>query len=165
MKTIAISGRVAENDFEYLMSYPLAGKVTISDKLRHALAFFREKHEGNTSYEECFELLKNDLMPFLKELKASELNESLRSQLIEEVANFVTEMAALLISSRISGDDTAEALKQLEQTVFQKTMRFVEAVLRLGITKHSPTYNPTIFQNQWPVIEELVEIKQLQTKA
>ena len=90
-KSITISGRISEDDHQFLMGFPLAGKVTISEKLRHICTFFRQYHTNLEGFAACLEQLNMALRPALNDIKEMENEEGINSELVTRLLNYVPE--------------------------------------------------------------------------
>lgn len=158
--TVPISGRVAEEDFQFLMSFPISGKVTASEKLRYVVSFFRSYHESLETFEDSLTELNRLLEPTKKAVKRAELEEQVSSELLDRLMQVLPEMLALLVTSRVSREDSSqlEQLLQIEERMFKNLMGLLEGVLRFGLTRQSPTYNPNLLKDRMNVIRELVAL-------
>ena len=160
--TVPISGRVTEEDYQYLMEYPIAGKVTASEKLRYVVSFFRTYHESLESYEESFAELNRLLEPSRKALKKAELETGSSSEFVDRILQVLPEMLALSITLSLpkKADKQLPALLAFEDRQLKSVMGLIESVLRMGLTSQSPTYNPTVLRDKMDTIRELVELSQ-----
>lgn len=158
--TVPISGRVGEDDYQFLMGYPIDGKVTASEKLRYVMSFFRSYHESLSDYSDCLSELNRLLEPSRKEIKRTELEAGVSSELIDRLLQVLPEMLALCITADIpkKADKRLPALLKLEERQLKLTMGLIESVLRMGLTQKSPTYNPTVLKDKMKTISELVEL-------
>ena len=159
-RTIPISGRISEEDYEFLMQYRISGKVTASEKLRHLATFFRQYHESMQSYGECLNELQRSMEPFTKSLKSLENESNHHSELLDRLLSFSAEMSANLITARIpSGtDEGISYLRSLEERLFRMTLQQLEGILRMGLTRESPTFNPQLLHGKLSTVKELVVI-------
>lgn len=162
-KTRSISGRISEQDFEFLIGYQLDGKVTVSEKLRYVASFFRRYHESFSDYSEALTETNRLLAPSRLALKTCEHQQGIRSQLMEQVFQTIPEIMAELSTSRKklverSESDQRKAAIQLEENVLQNVLQLLESMLRLALTSQSPCYNPSLLQGRLDTITELVEL-------
>ena len=160
--TVPISGRVTEEDYQFLMEYPISGKVTASEKLRYVVSFFRSYHESLDSYEESVGELNRLLDPARKALKKAELDNGTASEFVDRILQVLPEMLALSITLKVpkKSDKQLPALLAFEDRQLRAVMGLIESVLRMGLTSQSPTYNPTILHDKLDTIRELVELSQ-----
>ena len=161
-KSITISGRISEDDHQFLMGFPLAGKVTISEKLRHICTFFRQYHTNLEGFAACLEQLNMALRPALYDIKEMENEEGINSELVTRLLNYVPEPLAYLITlrkpvprkGRASG--IRKQLLEIEDRLFQQALTLFESILRMGLTRQSPAYKPNLMKNRLSTIQELV---------
>ncbi len=159
-KSISISGRIAEEDYNYLMEYNLSGKVTASEKLRYICNFFRQYHQNQTNFDECNSELYRKLEPFIRNLKNIEYNENMHSEIIGAIIQVLPEMMATLIISRApeKNEKNIEYLINIEKRMFDLTMSLFESILRMGLTSKAPTYNSLLFEKNFETVVELVDL-------
>ncbi|MBD5781010.1 hypothetical protein IEN85_16030 [Pelagicoccus sp. NFK12] len=158
--TVPISGRVSEDDYNFLMEYPVEGKVTASEKLRYVMSFFRSYHESLNDYSDCLAELNRLLEPSRKDIKKAELEAEVSSELLDRLLQVLPEMLALCITANVpkKSDKKLPALLALEERQLKLAMGLIESVLRMGLTQKSPTYNPTVLRDKMKTISELVEL-------
>ena len=99
-KSITIGGRISEPDHEFLMEFPLAGKVTVSEKLRHICTFFRQYHTNLEGYSNCLEQINIMLRPAVNDIKEMENQEGVHSELVTKLLTMVPELLAFLVTQR-----------------------------------------------------------------
>lgn len=160
-ESLPISSRVAADDYAFLMAYPMPGKVTASEKLRHVVAFFRQYHESVKNYSECLNELNRLLQPAITEIKRIENESGQSSDLINFMTTALPEMTALLATVDASagkGKDEAARLVRLEDKLTTLLIRLLENVLRLGLTRRSPTYNPALLRGRLETVSELADL-------
>jgi len=157
---VSISGRIAAEDFQFLMDQPLAGKVTVSEKLRHVCAFYREFHESMSSQGECLMKLEQLLRETRGKLQEQESEHGMHSQLMSQLLTSIPLIMSQLIAAQSSLEkaDSPEALLKLEAALYQKLLTLLETVLRFGLTQHSPTYNPKLVRKDLSTVLELVDL-------
>ncbi|TVR52440.1 MAG: hypothetical protein EA425_04920 [Puniceicoccaceae bacterium] len=159
-RTVPLSGRVAEEDFTFLMSHPVDGMVTASEKLRHVCAFYRRHHENRRHYADCLHELELWLAPVRRALREAERTENLHSEIIEILLAGVPRLMAVLVSAHesVKEGEGRKALLQLEKTALDRTLELLETILRLGVTRQAPAYNPEVLHGRLTNILELLEI-------
>ncbi|MBT6958345.1 MAG: hypothetical protein HN996_08005 [Opitutae bacterium] len=161
-KSITISGRISEGDHQFLMEFPLAGKVTVSEKLRHICTFFRQYHTNLEGYSACLEQLNMALRPALNDIKEMENEEGVNSELVTKLLNFVPETLSYIITQRKPIKNRGRAsgsqkrLIEIEDRLFHQTLVLIESILRMALTQKSPTYNPNLMNDRLSNIQELV---------
>ena len=159
-RTCPISGRIAEEDYEFLMQHSIAGKVTASEKLRHIAAFYRQYHESMRTYSECLAEIQRLLGPFRRDLKALENANAKHSELLDRITTAVPELLAFLITSEPPADAPSSPayLTGVEERVCRMTLSLLESIMRMGLTRESPTYNPHLLRSKLSTILELADL-------
>ncbi|WOO40042.1 hypothetical protein [Rubellicoccus peritrichatus] len=157
-KTVPISGRIAQADYDFLMANRFGGKVTASEKLRHMASFFRHYHENFGDYADGLEELSRLLLPSRKNIKELENQLAIHSEVLDQAANVLPQALAFLIS-RQSQPPQNEALPYLlktEERLLQLSLRMIEQILRFGLTSNAPAYNPRLLDDKLDTIVELI---------
>jgi hypothetical protein len=160
VRTLPISGRIAEADYEFLMSCPMGGKVTASEKLRYVASFFRDYHENMYDFAKCQSELNRLLERFAKEMRAVEHSTAMHSDLMDRLMVFSTEITATLITAKVPEDRgrSVSCLRDLEERVLRLALQVLESILRMALTRESPTYNPQVLREKLNTTIELVEL-------
>jgi len=158
--TNQISGRISEEDYNFLMEFHLAGKVTVSEKLRHVCHFFRTYHEGLRRFADCLVQLQVMLQGGLKDLKEAEQAHGLRSDLVDKLLFSLPEAVAQLATFHKPArkEEQLKALLAAEERLLQFSLALLDALLRMGLTRSAPAYNPKLLEGRLEGILELLEI-------
>jgi hypothetical protein len=146
-KSIPLSFRVTDEDAEFLAGLELPGAITPSEKLRALITRARLEHAQERTYEGSLGRVRELLEPTSQTLRAREMAIRQRSELIADTLYWLPDLVAFLMAgpetSRKGGDD----LRTFEAGVADRIFRFVEAVLRLGVTAKAPCYDPDLITN------------------
>ncbi|MBC2595268.1 hypothetical protein H5P28_13450 [Ruficoccus amylovorans] len=158
VKTVPISGRISQQDYDFMMQHSFGGKVTASEKLRHVASFFRQYHEHFGSYAEGIEELNRLSEPARKNIKHLEYEQGVHSELVDAAANLFPLGVAYLASrqQRPAKKDQLPYLLETEERLLALVLRLLEQVLRLGLTTQAPAYNPHLLEDKLGTITELV---------
>ena len=158
--TAPISGRVAEEDYNFLMEYPISGKVTASEKLRYVVSFFRTYHESLDQYEELLGELNRLMEPSRKKVKAAEANTDVSSEFVDRLMQVLPETLAYLTTAKVpkKKDEQLPALLEIEEKLLKTVLGLLENVLRMGLTSDSPTYNAKLLHGRMKTVRELVDL-------
>ena len=146
------------------MEFPLAGKVTVSEKLRHICTFFRQYHTNLEGYSNCLEQINIMLRPAINDIKEVENQEGVCSELVSKLLTLVPELLAFLVTQRRPATKTSpqgqdlKHLRELESRLFESSLTLMEGILRMGLTQKSPTYNPNLLKGRLSTILELCEL-------
>ena len=146
-KSIPLSFRVTDEDAEFLAGLEIPGAITPSEKLRALITRARLEHAQERTYEGSLGRVRELLEPTSQTLRAREMAIRQRSELIADTLYWLPDLVAFLMAgpetSRKGGDD----LRAFEAGVADRIFRFVEAVLRLGVTAKAPCYDPDLITN------------------
>jgi hypothetical protein len=146
-KSIPLSVRVSEDDADFLAALELPGAASPSEKLRALIVEARRRHAEGRTYEASLALVRELLEPLSPTLRARELSSRQRSELIADTLYWLPDLVAFLMAgpgkSAAKGGDARE-LVEFEAGVAHRIFRFVEAVLRLGVTAKAPCYDPGV---------------------
>ncbi len=158
VKTVPISGRISQQDYDFLMQQPLGGKVTASEKLRHMASFFRQYHEHFGNLAEGIEELNRMTEPARKNLKTLEHEQGKHSELVDTAANLLPQGVAYLASRQKppAKKDALPYLLETEERLLNLILRLVEQLLRMGLTSQAPAYNARLLDDKLDTITELV---------
>jgi len=145
-KTIPLSVRVSEDDAEFLGALELPGASSPSEKLRALIVDARRRHAEGRTYESSLALVRELLEPLSQTLRARELSSRQRSELIADTLYWLPDLVAFLMAGPGKGGAKTDArdLAEFEAGVAHRIFRFVEAVLRLGVTAKAPCYDPGV---------------------
>src|SRR5690606_18390241 len=142
----------------FLMGHGFGGKVTASEKLRHVAAFFRKYHESLGDYATCMEELNRLLEPARRQIVKLENELGTHLEVVDEALHLSPQGPAYMISRQ----DEAGARRALpylletEERLLQIELRLIEQLLRLGLTRQAPAYNPRLLDGKLDTIVELV---------
>ncbi|MDJ0851507.1 MAG: hypothetical protein QNK04_24295 [Myxococcota bacterium] len=156
-KTVPLSVRVSQDDAEFISRLEIAGAATPSDKVRALLADARKRQEGFRDYAGCLAMVQEMLAPTLHHLREAEHREEVHSELVLELAQWVPETLAFLLTSLREGDDR-EHLQKFEQGTAERLFRLLENVLRMAVTSECHGYDREVVRKRMPPVIELVEV-------
>lgn len=160
INTTQISGRISEEDYNFLMEYPLSGKVTVSEKLRHACAYFRAHTQGMRNFPECLAELQVEMQAARKDIKETELALGAHSELVDRMISALPEAMAYLVTFRKPAEqrDRLKSLLHTEERLLSWSVSLLDSLLRMGLTKAAPAYNPKLLEGKLDRVLELLEI-------
>lgn len=158
VKTVPISGRISQEDYDFLMAQSFGGKVTASEKLRYIASFFRQYHEHFGSYEEGVEELNRLTEAARKNIHRIEHAQGGHSELVDTAANIFPQGVAYLASRQKNPPkkDELAYLLETEEYLLSLILRLAEQTLRLGLTSQAPAYNPNLFRDKLGTLTELI---------
>jgi hypothetical protein len=94
-------------------------------------------------------------MPSQSRWRAAALEANSHSEPLGQIPGWLPEITAYLISgaAEMGSQPSRERLQALEQGTTERTFRLIEAMLRLGATRHCPCYDPdAIIERVEPVL-------------
>lgn len=153
-----LSARLPAEDFEWLMSLDIQGAVSPSDKLRALMAQMRRQHEGTMDYAACVAWLRDLLAPSVTALRSVEHQHRMHSEALTLAAEWLPEIMATLLSARSARGVGRDEALELEDVVVQRCFRFLASLLRLGVTREAPCYNPGVIERHVAAALETAEI-------
>jgi hypothetical protein len=146
-KSIPLSFRVTDEDAEFLAGLELPGAITPSEKLRALITRARLEHAQERTYEGSLGRVRELLEPTSQTLRAREMAIRQRSELIADTLYWLPDLVAFLMAGPETSRKGGEDLRTFEAGVADRIFRFVEAVLRLGVTAKAPCYDPDLITN------------------
>jgi len=157
-KTIPLSVRVAEEDSDFLAGLVIPGATTPSDKIRALIRDARMRHAGERSYAEGLTFQEEQLSPLIRQLRGSERELGMHSELLVQFMNWLPEATAYLhaeLSEQGMDDDRKAALLALERGIAERALSLMEACLRLAVTPKEPCYDTSCVREKVSPILEL----------
>lgn len=158
--TVPISGRVRQEDYEFLMAYPMGGKVTASEKLRGVLSFFRTYHENLRRYGDCVAELERLAERPLKSVREAERQLGMHSDVVDRATQALPRLLAEILTADIppGPEPQRQALRQLEARLADGLVTLLEAYLRLALTRSAPAYDPRVARAKLGTAIELIDL-------
>lgn len=154
--SIPLSVRIPQDDFEWLTSLDIKGATTPSDKLRAIIQRERHLHDGGDSYELALSWLRDMVQPFAKHVAAYEHRTAERSEIVAAALEWVPQLMALLASEHIHADASTERASTVEDMLLKRSVSLLSALLRLGISPETATYDPASISRQLPRLRSLI---------
>ena len=146
-----MSVRVSEDDAQFIAALDIPGASSPSDRLRAIIRQARENHQRKHDYESTAEKIRALIEPGLSQVRSAEQELDMHSQLFTHVCDWLPDAVGLLVDltqkDAEEGLDTPQLIK-LEKQMTDRVFRLIEQIFRLGITEHSPCYDPDIIANR-----------------
>ncbi len=157
-KTYPVSVRLPKEDADFLAELHVDGATTASDKMRALISDARRRHQGPQDFQSCLSAVEEMLGPVSRRLRHGELRESVHSELLTRLLEWLPDMAAFLIASgeQIEGD--GKALRRMEEGVAERAFRLMESLMHLGVTRRCPCYDPEVINQRVAPILELAKV-------
>lgn len=156
MQTISI--RVPDEDFQWLLSLQQPSAKTPSEKLRALLSNARQQEAGMTNPELCSTWMRALAQPFMDAVTAFERKQKIHSDLVGAVSEWVPQIMATLVSSRLGGKRLQEEAVEVEAVLAQQCFRLLTTLLRAAITSVPATYDKEVLDRYLPDIIEIAAI-------
>ncbi|HPF74572.1 MAG: hypothetical protein H7A20_11090 [Rhodanobacteraceae bacterium] len=157
-KSTPLSFRVSDEDAEFLAGLQLPGAVTPSEKLRVLVTRARMEHASQRTYESSLRRIRELLEPTHQALREHELTARQRSELIADTLYWLPDLVAYLMTGPADEAADEAGLKAFEAGLADRIFRFIEAVLRLGVTAKAPCYNPELISQSLAGTLELAQL-------
>jgi hypothetical protein len=160
MQTMSV--RLPIDDFEWLTSLDLSGATTPSDKLRALIAQMRRQHEGRMDYGAAMAWLREQLAPFVSDLRSVEHQHRTHSEPLGLALDWVPQILAAVLAERgLSPPDTNEARLRaaaIEDLVVDRSLRFAAALLRLAITRQTSSFQADVVNSHARAVLEMAQV-------
>ncbi len=160
-KSVPLSVRVSPEDAEFIARTEIAGAETPSEKVRTLLAEARKRREGISDYSSCLGMVQEMLAPTLQRLRSAEHQERVHSELVLELAQWMPEALAFLLTSLSDDPQDRSELQAFEEGVAERLFRLIENVIRMNVTEECRGYDPTVVAKRVGPVFELVKVIQM----
>ncbi|HEX8987465.1 MAG TPA: hypothetical protein VF816_05850 [Rhodocyclaceae bacterium] len=156
MQTVSI--RIPDEDFQWLLSLQDKGAKTPSEKLRALLAWARQQEAGMADPALCSVWMRSMVQPLAQGVGAFERRRKDHSDLIAAALEWIPQVMATLVSSRLAEDSKPEDAAELEAIVGQQCFRLLSGLLRAAVTSTPAAYDARALERHLPDIMEIAEI-------
>lgn len=162
-KQVTISARISHEDAAFISRLSIDDAKTPSDKLRAIISDARQRSDRKQDYAGCLHTIQEMIQPALKQIRKTEVENQIHSELIIRLAEWIPDVAAFLVSSiskidEFKANEKKEKMLQFEQGAAERLIRLMESVLQLAITKQCACYDPDIVQRKIGPVLELCNI-------
>lgn len=162
-KQVTISARISHEDAAFISGLTVEDAKTPSDKLRAIIAEARQRSRREQDYVGCLHTIQEIIQPALKEIRKTEVENQIHSELIIRLAEWIPDVAAFLVSSILKSDELhanekKEQMRQLERGVAGRLIRLMESVLQLAVTRQCACYDPDIVHRKIDPVLELCNV-------
>lgn len=153
MQTISL--RIADDDFQWLLSVAEPEARTPSEKLRALVTRAREQEAGLKDYRRCVAWMRDLSQPFADAVADVERASKTHSDLVAAVCEYVPQIMATLVSDRPSGERALDKAKEAEAVLAQQCFRLLIGLLRAGVTSNPATYDKQVLEGY---LDDIIEI-------
>lgn len=136
-----VSGRIPDDLYQWFASLRIEGAVTSSDKLREVLARMKRQDEGSLDLVSAQAWFRDIVTPLRTSLTKLERDEGLHSEVVVQIVEHVSALAAALVSARPCNRGEAIAL---EDTLVRRVFVMTEALLRHAVTTRAAAFEPVV---------------------
>lgn len=159
-KQVTISARISAEDAEFISRLTIDDAKTPSDKLRAIIAKAKERSTRQRDYTGSLSDIQEFIQPVMKEIRKTEVENQIHSELLIRLAEWIPDTAAFLISSILEAGEakTNEKMLQVEQGAADRLVRLMESILQLAITGRCACYDPQIIDRKLDSVLELCQI-------
>jgi hypothetical protein len=159
-RTTTISCRVDADDADFLLALDVPGATTVSDKMRHVLANYRQHQQNLGNFRDCLMDFRNLIAPTYQEIQDMEFSHEMRSEFV----NRIVETLPVLLSTLLTAgrperpEEEPPHLHQLEKKLMDQIFQLIDALLRIGVSPKPPCYSPDLFRDRLQGLLSLTEI-------
>jgi signal transduction histidine kinase len=159
-KQVTISARISAEDAEFISRLTIDDAKTPSDKLRAIIAKAKERSTRQRDYTGTLSDLQELIQPVVKEIRKTEVENQIHSELLIRLAEWIPDTAAFLISSILEESEakTNEKMIHIEQGAADRLVRLMESILQLAVTRRCACYDPRIMDRRLDSVLELFQI-------
>lgn len=158
-KTVPLSVRISHEDAEFLAKLEVDNAKTPSDKVRAIIAERRKFAPEGLSYSQVLSWLEGSLAPILLKLRDVQNREKEYSEVVRIAAEWLPDLLAHFLIEAKSVQNK-QGLAKLEADITDKAFRFIEAILRLGVTEEAPCIDKRAVSKRMTTSIELVKVIQ-----
>ncbi len=103
-------------------------------------------------------MVQEMLAPTLQRLRAAEHRERVHSELVLELAQWMPEALAFLLTDLVDTDGDRDSLQAFEEGVAERLFRLIENVVRMNVTTECRGYDPAVVSSRMGPVFELVDV-------
>jgi hypothetical protein len=150
-----ISGRLPDDLYEWLSTYPMEGATTVSDKVRVAVAHLKRTYKGDSNYLEALNMYRDLGRTTREQIAKVELAEHTHSDVLAALMEHLPALIAALNAAQV---DSLESVKQLESQLVRRTMQLTETLLRQGFTAKAAAFDGDVINQHSARVCELARL-------
>lgn len=159
-RTTTISCRVDADDADFLLALEVPGATTVSDKMRHVLAEYRQHQQNLRSFGDCLMDFRNLIAPTYQEIQDMEFSHDMRSEFVNRVVEALPVLLSTLLTSRRPerAEEEAAHLHRLEKRLVDQVFQLIDSLLRIGVSPAPSCYSPELFRERLQGLLSLTEV-------
>lgn len=149
-RSTTISCRVDAEDADFLLALEVPGATTVSDKMRHVLAEYRQHQQNLRSFRDCLMDFRNLIAPTYQEIQDMEFSHDMRSEFVNRVVETLPVLLSTLVTSKRPGraEEEPPHLHRLEKKLIDQIFQLVDSLLRIGVSSEPSCYDPKLFKER-----------------
>lgn len=152
---VPISGRIADDLYDWLSTLQLDDATTLSDKLRVAVLNLKRMHDGDSDYIGALSMYRDLGRNTRDQIARLEQQTGLHSEVLGALAEHIPAMTAMLHSSQITSPESA---KKLEADLVRRSLQLAEVLLRQTVTGHAAAYDEAVITTHSKRLLELAQL-------
>ena len=138
---VPISGRIADDLYDWLSTLQLEDATTLSDKLRVAVLNLKRMHDGDSDYLGALSMYRDLGRNTRDRVAQLEQRTGQHSEVLGALIEHIPAMVAMLHSSQV---DSPESAKKLESDLVRRSLQLAEVLLRQAVTGRAAAYDDTV---------------------
>jgi hypothetical protein len=150
-----VSGRIPDELYQWFAALQVDGAVTSSDKLRELLAQVKRQYEGSLDLVSAQAWFRDVVAPLRTRLTTLERDEALHSEVVVQLVEQASALAAVLVSAHPRDKDEAAAL---EDALVRRVFGMTEALLRQAVTTKAAAFEPGVVRRHSKQTIELARL-------
>lgn len=152
---VPISGRLPDDLYAWLSTFPMEGAATVSDKVRVAVAHLKRTHVGDSNYLEALNMYRDLGRNTREQIAGVELNEHAHSDVLAALMEHLPALIATLNAAQVNSLQSAQ---QLETQLVRRTMQLTETLLRQAVTSKAAAFDGDVIHQHSARVCELARL-------
>ena len=152
---VPISGRLPDDLYAWLSTYPVEGAATVSDKVRVAVTHLKRTYEGDSNYLGALNMYRDLGRTTRQQIAAVEQAEYAHSDVLAALMEHLPALIATLNAAQVNSIESARAL---ESQLVRRTMQLTETLLRQGITQRAAAFDGDVIHQNVARVCELARL-------
>ena len=152
---VPISGRIADDLYDWLSTLQLEDATTLSDKLRVAVLNLKRMRDGDSDYIGALSMYRDLGRNTRDQISQLEQQTGTHSEVLGALTEHIPALVAMLHSCQVTSPETA---KKLESDLVRRSLQLAEALLRQAVTGHAAAYDESVIADHSKRLLELAQI-------
>lgn len=156
-KSVTLSVRISDEDAAFLARLDISDAHTPSEKMRALLASERRLRAGPRDVAEASDMLSDLMRPARRRLREAELDQPVRSEVLEKLYDRMPELAALALAGPPAGAKAAE-LAEFEARMLDTAFSLFEDIIRAGLLTEPRCHDAGMLTTRLQAVTELADL-------